>query len=128
MNIEIFSPERKTGEALMLKKISRLVWEHHGSVKLYVSVTPRFKSLPIFIRMGDLTFRATWDDTGDVGVVNLTKTELKEITTGTGSVKGEHVTRCEINIVFIGIVCIFRSRTRSTNGNGRPSIQFETEV
>jgi hypothetical protein len=68
--------------------------------------------------MGDTTFVATWDDTGDVGVVNLTKTELKEVTTVTGSEKGEHVTRCEINIVFIGIVCIVRSRTRSTNGNG----------
>jgi hypothetical protein len=42
MNIVVFSPERKTGEALILKKISRLVWEHHGSVKLYVSVKPCF--------------------------------------------------------------------------------------
>jgi hypothetical protein len=78
--------------------------------------------------MGDTTFVATWDDTGDVGVVNLTKTELKEVTTGTGSEKGEHVTRCEINIVFIGIVCIVSSQTRNTNGNGRPSIQIEAEV
>jgi hypothetical protein len=44
--------------------------------------------------MSDITFLATWDDTGDVGVVNLTKAELKEITTGTGSEKGEHVTCC----------------------------------
>jgi hypothetical protein len=42
MNLQIFSPERKTGDALILKKISRLVWEHHGNVKLYVSVEPRF--------------------------------------------------------------------------------------
>jgi hypothetical protein len=42
MNVLIFSPERKTGEALILKKISRLVWEYHGSVKLYVYVQPRF--------------------------------------------------------------------------------------
>ena len=41
--------------------------------------------------MGDTTFHATWDDTGDVGVVNLTKAELKEITTGPGSDKGEHI-------------------------------------
>ena len=34
MNVEIFSPERKTGESLILKEISRLVWKHHGSVKL----------------------------------------------------------------------------------------------
>ena len=41
MNLQIFSLERKTGEALILKKISRLVWEHHASVKLYVSVKSR---------------------------------------------------------------------------------------
>jgi hypothetical protein len=40
--------------------------------------------------MSDTKFLVTWDDTGDVGVVNLTKAELKEITTGTGSEKGEH--------------------------------------
>ena len=34
MNVQIFSPERNTGEALILNKISRLVWKHHGSVKL----------------------------------------------------------------------------------------------
>jgi hypothetical protein len=43
--------------------------------------------------MSDATFLATWDDTGDAGAVNLTKAELKEITTGTGSENGEHVTR-----------------------------------
>jgi len=53
-----------------LKKISRLVWMHHGSVEL----------------MDDTTFRATWDDTGNVGVVNLTKAEINELTT-TGSDK-----------------------------------------
>jgi len=72
MNVQIFSPERETGEALVLKKKSRLVWEHHGNVKL----------------TGDTTFRATWDDAGDVGVVSLSKAELKEITTGNGSEKG----------------------------------------
>ena len=34
MNVQIFSPERRTGEALTLTKISRLVWKHHGSIKL----------------------------------------------------------------------------------------------
>ena len=34
MNVQIFSPERKTGEALILRKISRLVWKHHGDIKL----------------------------------------------------------------------------------------------
>jgi hypothetical protein len=43
--------------------------------------------------MSDTTFLATCDDAGDVGVINLTKAELKEITTGTGFAKGEHVTR-----------------------------------
>ena len=34
MKLQIFSPEKETGEALILKKISRLLWKHHGSVKL----------------------------------------------------------------------------------------------
>ena len=34
MNVQIFSPERETGEALVLEKISRLVWKHHGGIKL----------------------------------------------------------------------------------------------
>ena len=53
-----------------------------------------FRSLPNVIRMGDTTFRATWDDTGNVCIVNLTKFKLKELTTSTGSDKGEHITRC----------------------------------
>ena len=40
--------------------------------------------------MNDITFLATWDDTSNVGIVNLTKAELKEFTTGTGSDNGEH--------------------------------------
>ena len=51
------------------------------------------KSHPVFIRMSDTMFLASWDDTGNVGVVNLTKVELKEFTTSTGSDKGEHVTQ-----------------------------------
>ena len=42
--------------------------------------------------MDDTTFRATWDDTSNVGVVNLTKAELKEFATSTGPDKGEHIT------------------------------------
>jgi hypothetical protein len=42
--------------------------------------------------MDDMTFLATWDDTGNVGVVNLTRAELKEFTTSTGSDKGENIT------------------------------------
>ena len=34
MNVHIISPKRKTGEALILEKISGLVWRHRGSVKL----------------------------------------------------------------------------------------------
>ena len=41
--------------------------------------------------MDDTTFLATWDDTGNVGVVNLTKATLKELTS-TCSDKGEHIT------------------------------------
>ena len=46
--------------------------------------------------------RATWDDTGNVGVVNLTKDELKEFTIGAGSDKGKHITSILKNTVFIG--------------------------
>ena len=41
--------------------------------------------------MGDATFLATWDDTGDVGIVNLTEAELKEFTTNTASDKGKYI-------------------------------------
>ena len=34
MNVDIFCSESKTGEALILEKISPLLWKHHGSVKL----------------------------------------------------------------------------------------------
>ena len=64
-----------------------------------------FESYPIVIRMDDTKFLATSDDTGNVGVVNLTKAELKEFTTSTGSDKGEHISlRCLKNTVLIGIV------------------------
>ena len=52
--------------------------------------------------MDDTTLRATWDDTGNVGVVNLTKDELKEFTIGAGSDKGKHITSILKNTVFIG--------------------------
>ena len=41
--------------------------------------------------MDDTRFLATWDDTGNVGVVNLTIAELKEFTSSAGSDKGEHI-------------------------------------
>ena len=34
MNVQIISPERKTGEALILEKMSGLVWKHRDSVEL----------------------------------------------------------------------------------------------
>jgi len=71
MNVQIFGPERKTGEVLVLEKISRLVWKHHGNVWL----------------MDDTAFLATWDDTDKFGFVNLTKAELKDFTASTGSRK-----------------------------------------
>ena len=63
-----------------------------------------FKFHLIVIRMDDTKFLATWDDPGNVGVVNLTKAELKEFTTSTGSDKGEHITSMLKNTVLIGIV------------------------
>jgi hypothetical protein len=69
-----------------------------------------FKSYPIVIRMDDTTFLATWDDTGNVAVANLTKVELKEFTTSTASDKGERISlRCLKNAVFITIVRTVRS-------------------
>ena len=77
-----------------------------------------FKSLPFVIRMGDTTFRATWDDTGNVGVVNLTKAELEEFTASIGAGKGELITSTFQNSTFfIGIVL---------SGVGR-EIQMETD-
>ena len=51
-----------------------------------------FKSHSIVIRMDDTTFLATSDDADSVGCVNLTKAELKDFTTSTGSDKGKHIT------------------------------------
>ena len=42
--------------------------------------------------MDDTTFLATWDDTGNVGIVSLTKAELQDFTTSTGSDIGEYIT------------------------------------
>ena len=51
--------------------------------------------IDIIIRMDDTTFLVTWDDTDNVGLVNLTKDELKEFTIRSGSDKGEHISlRC----------------------------------
>ena len=50
--------------------------------------------------MDDTTFFATWDDTGNVGIVNLTKAELKEFTISTGSDMGEHVTSMFKKLLF----------------------------
>jgi hypothetical protein len=79
--------------------------------------------------MGDTTFLATWDDTGNVGVVNLTKAELKEFTTSAGSDNGE-LYHFDKNTTFslAGIVRTVRSQTRNTNGNGRTIVQIENGV
>ena len=89
MSVRIIGP----GEALILEKISRLARMHHGSVKLQVSVRPRFKSHSI------VTFLATWNVTGSVGIVSLTKAELKELTASTGFDKGEHIVRATLSKV-----------------------------
>ena len=51
-----------------------------------------FKPHSIVIRMDDTMFLATSDDADNVGFVNLTKAELKDFPTITGSDKGEHIT------------------------------------
>ena len=51
-----------------------------------------FKSHSIVIRMVDTLFLATWDDIDNVGFFILTKAELKDFTTSTGSDKGKHIT------------------------------------
>ena len=65
-----------------------------------------FKFHSIIIRMDDTTFRATWDDTGNFGVVNLTKAELKEFTTSTGSDKGKHITLILKKPPFSLVLCV----------------------
>ena len=81
--------------------------------------------------MDDTTFLATWDDTSNVGIINLTKAELKEFTTSTGPDKGEHITST-LKILSFSLVSfvrwIVRIHTRNTVGNGRPNVQIETEV
>jgi hypothetical protein len=76
--------------------------------------------------MNDTAFLATWDDTDNVGLVNLTIAELKELTTSTGSDKGEHIVSMLKVAFFIGIVHTVRSQTRNTNH--QPCVQIETEV
>ena len=81
--------------------------------------------------MDDTTFLATWDDTDNVGFVNLTKAELKEFTTSTGSDKGEHITSILKKRPFSLVSCLrrtVRSQTRNTDGNGRPSVQIEVKI
>ena len=83
--------------------------------------------------MDDITFLATWDDdTSNVGIVNLTKVELKESTTGTGSGNGEHSHHFDVKKTPFSLVSrirrTVRSQTGNTDGNGRPSVQIETEV
>ena len=48
--------------------------------------------------MDDTTFLVTWDDTDNVGLVNLTKDELKEFTTRSGFDRGEHITSMLKNV------------------------------
>ena len=58
--------------------------------------------------MDDTTFLATWDDTGNVGIVSLTIAELKEFTTSTGSDKGEHITSMLTTTPFSFVSCLRR--------------------
>ena len=60
------------------------------------------------IRMDDTTFLATWDDTDNIGIVSLTKAELKEFTTSTGPNNGEHITSMLKKILFSFVSCVCR--------------------
>lgn len=42
MNVTIVSPQRSTGEPLVLQKISPLEWKHNDGIDLYVSVISLF--------------------------------------------------------------------------------------
>ena len=90
-----------------------------------------FKSHPIVSRMEDTTFHAKvsiWDQTYDVGNVKLTKADLKEFITSTGSDKGEFITLMSQNTFFIGDTHAIRSQRRNTNGNGQLYGRTNTEV
>ena len=69
-----------------------------------------FETQLIDIRMGDATFRATWDD--NVGVVNLTEAELKEFTTSSGSDEGEHITSMLNKTPFSLVLCVLSGLRR----------------
>ena len=56
--------------------------------------------------MDDTTILATSDDTGTVGVIKLTKAELKEFTTINGSDKGEHMTSMIKKYPFSLVSCV----------------------
>ena len=81
-----------------------------------------FESHSVIIRMDDTVFLATWDDTGTVGVVCLTKSELIALATSTTSDTGEYIASMLPDIDFIGIVRTVRSQTRNTNGNRRSCV------
>jgi hypothetical protein len=72
-----------------------------------------FKFHPIVIRMDD-TFLATWDDdTGNVGILHLTKAELKKFTTSAGSDNGEHITSILIKTPFSLVSCVLSDCQKS---------------
>ena len=60
--------------------------------------------------MDDTRFLATWDDTGNVGVVYLTKAELKELATGTTFDKGEYIASKLLNIVSFASCVLSEAR------------------
>ena len=55
--------------------------------------------------MDDTTFLVTWDSSDNVGLVNLTKDELKEFATRSGSDKGEHITSL-LKTPFSLVLCV----------------------
>lgn len=53
--------------------------------------------------MDEVTFLATWDDTGSFGCIHLTKAELEDFITTVDSHNGKHVTSMLINTVVISV-------------------------
>ena len=70
---------------------------------------PVYASHPTVIRMGDTTFCATWDDTGNVGVVSLTESELKDFIISNDSDNGEHIYLFDVDdikLTFLYVSCV----------------------
>ncbi|KAF8816548.1 hypothetical protein BYT27DRAFT_6398864 [Phlegmacium glaucopus] len=69
MDVVMFGPEKTTREILLFEKISSRQWQHKDAIRL----------------MDEITFCATWDESGSYGILHLKRSELGEFTTSAGS-------------------------------------------